>query len=302
MEKVIEIKQIFKKYENTDVLKGVDLTVYKGDIYGLLGLNGSGKSTLMKIFLGLIEKDSGEIRVNGNTMKNLETPSNIGALIEYPAFYEYLNAEKNLTIFANLYGASKERVEEVLKMVGLDRNDKKKVKNYSMGMKQRLSIARAFLNDPDIIILDEPTNGLDPAGVIEIENLITMLAKEEEKTFIITSHMLNQVEKMCNRVGIISDGVILTEGKVETLLDTNTEQYTIDVDAEIDVKTVNNLFKDIAKILMVENCTITLSTPKSGIGKITSLLTENGWNIKDIQKKTRNLENYFIERLNVNEK
>ena len=140
-------------------MDGVTLSISKGEIYGLLGLNGSGKTTLMKIILGLIKKDFGEIKVKGSIMHDLETPKKVGAVIEYPAFYEYLDAKRNLFIFSELYDVPKTRVSDVLKLVGLDVNDKKKVKNYSMGMKQRLSIARAFLNDPDIIILDEPTNG-----------------------------------------------------------------------------------------------------------------------------------------------
>lgn len=302
MEKIIEIEKVTKKYGHKNVLQGIDLTIYKGDIYGLLGLNGSGKSTLMKIFLGLIGKDSGQIKVNGKMIENLETPPKVGALIEYPAFYEYLSAVKNLTIFADLYGVSRKRVQQVLEIVGLDTNDEKKVKKYSMGMKQRLSIARAFLNDPDIIILDEPTNGLDPSGVIEIENLITMLAKQEQKTFIITSHIMGQIEKMCNRVGILSNGIIMTEGNVKTLLATDTEQYILVFDRMIDEKKAIDILKSVAEIVKIENCTMTISTKKSSIGKATSLFAANGWIIKDIQKKTRDLENYFMERLNVNEK
>lgn len=302
MKKMIEMEKIVKTFGKKEILKGVDLTIYKGDVYGLLGLNGSGKSTLMKIFLGLISKDSGQIKVDGKIIENLETPEKVGALIEYPSFYEYLDAKKNLAIFADLYGTPKERISEVLEMVSLDRSENKKVKNYSMGMKQRLSIARAFLNNPDIIILDEPTNGLDPAGVIEIENLILRLAKKEQKTFIITSHIMGQIEKMCNRVGIISKGIIVTEGNVEQLLITDKERYILQFEKNVNKDDISDILKDHAKILEIKDNEVMIEIKKASIGEVSVLLAENQWNIKDIQKITKDLEEYFMERLNYNDR
>ena len=294
MEKIIEINNVKKSFNNIKVLDGVTLSISKGEIYGLLGLNGSGKTTLMKIILGLIKKDFGEIKVKGSIMHDLETPKKVGAVIEYPAFYEYLDAKRNLFIFSELYDVPKTRVSDVLKLVGLDVNDKKKVKNYSMGMKQRLSIARAFLNDPDIIILDEPTNGLDPVGVVEIENLILKLAKKENKTFIITSHILSQIEKMCNRVAIISNGKIVTEGNVKTLLSSDKEQYMLEFDEYIDVHRVSKILNDLATIKSADNNKIVIEIQKSDIGNISSVFVENHMHIKDIQKITHDLEDNFI--------
>jgi ABC-2 type transport system ATP-binding protein len=266
MEKEIEMKKVSKRFGKKNVLSQIDLTVYKGDVYGLLGLNGSGKSTLMKIFLGLISN---------------------------------LNAEKNLSIFTELYGLPKKRIAEVLELVGLDMNNKDKIKHYSMGMKQRLSIARAFLNNPDIIILDEPTNGLDPAGVIEIENLVLNLAKHENKTFIITSHILNQVEKVCNRVGILSKGIILSEGDVKTLLAAPTEQYVLELEQSINVDEISNLLHNLAKVISIQDNKITVEIDNTNIGEISALLSNNHLNIRDIQKKTKDLEAYFMERLKI---
>ena len=299
MEKEIEMKKVSKRFGKKNVLSQIDLTVYKGDVYGLLGLNGSGKSTLMKIFLGLISKDSGQIKVNGQIIEDLQTPKKVGALIEFPSFYEYLNAEKNLSIFTELYGLPKKRIAEVLELVGLDMNNKDKIKHYSMGMKQRLSIARAFLNNPDIIILDEPTNGLDSAGVIEIENLALNLAKHENKTFIITSHILNQVEKVCNRVGILSKGIILSEGDVKTLLAAPTEQYVLELEQSINVDEISNLLHNLAKVISIQDNKITVEIDNTNIGEISALLSNNHLNIRDIQKKTKDLEAYFMERLKI---
>ena len=168
-----------------------------------------------------------------------------------------------------------------------------------MGMKQRLSIARAFLNNPDIIILDEPTNGLDPAGVIEIENLVLNLAKHENKTFIITSHILNQVEKVCNRVGILSKGIILSEGDVKTLLAAPTEQYVLELEQSINVDEISNLLHNLAKVISIQDNKITVEIDNTNIGEISALLSNNHLNIRDIQKKTKDLEAYFMERLKI---
>ena len=297
----IELENISKAYDCKVLINDFSYNFLKGDRVGFVGKNGCGKTTLMKIILGLIKKDFGEIKVKGSIMHDLETPKKVGAVIEYPAFYEYLDAKRNLFIFSELYDVPKTRVSDVLKLVGLDVNDKKKVKNYSMGMKQRLSIARAFLNDPDIIILDEPTNGLDPAGVVEIENLILKLAKKENKTFIITSHILSQIEKMCNRVAIISNGKIVTEGNVKTLLSSDKEQYMLEFDEYIDVHRVSKILDDLAAIKSADNNKIVIEIQKSDIGNISSVFVENHMHIKDIQKITHDLEDFFMERIKYNE-
>lgn len=301
MRSMIEINNISKSYHGKKVLQDINLNIMEGDVYGLLGLNGAGKTTLMKILLGLISRDYGTIKIDGKEIKDMETTTDIGALIEFPAFYEYLNGKQNLTIFANLYGLKEARINEVMRMVGLDAANKTKVKNYSMGMKQRLAIARAFLPNPKIIVLDEPTNGLDPAGVIEIEDFIVELAKKENKTFIIASHILPQIEKICNKVGIINHGVIVEEGLVSDLLDTNIELYSLTLDQEISSSQVNKLLQN--QIVIVENLhnKLTIQVEKGTIGTISNLLSQQGIVVTDIQKQNRNLENYFIEKVGVHE-
>jgi len=211
---VVQTQNLCKSFKGRKVIDGINLKVRQGDIYGLLGLNGAGKTTTIKMLLGFLNPSGGEIKINNISIntKPGHVSSNIGAMIEAPAFYENLTGRKNLEIFAELYGKeAKKRVREVLEMVELTEAAEKKVNQYSMGMKQRLAIGRAFLNDPDLIILDEPTNGLDPYGMKSVRELIIKLTRDYNKTFIISTHLLHEAELLCNRVGIIHNGKLIEE-------------------------------------------------------------------------------------------
>ena len=206
---VIETRDITKVYGEQTVVNKVNLHVQKGRIYGLLGRNGAGKTTIMKMILGLTAITSGEVDVFGKNIKGNERRiyPRIGAIIETPGFYPNLTGTENLEIFAKLRGtAQPNAVKEALDVVGLPYRDKKLFSKYSLGMKQRLGIANAILHDPELLILDEPTNGLDPIGIAEMRNFILSLSKERGKTILISSHILSEIAMLADDIGIIHGG------------------------------------------------------------------------------------------------
>jgi len=202
----VEFNSVTKKIGNNLIIEDANFRLEKGKIYGLVGANGSGKSTLLKILLGLY-KSKGTVSINGENLKNnyKGTLDKIGGIVDYVSFYEYLTTYENLRYFCLLYDVPLERVKEVLKIVKLEIDDKKQVKKFSLGMKQRLGIAIALLKDPDILILDEPTNGLDPKGIKDLRNLLLEL---NNKTIIVSSHIISEIEKITNEIIFINKGKI----------------------------------------------------------------------------------------------
>ena len=221
---MLEIQKLNKSYRKRKIIDNLNMTVYKGDIYGFLGANGEGKTTTIRMITSLIKADSGDIIINGKSViycKN-EAIRNIGAMVEAPKFYENMSGYENLELMARIMpGISDRDIQNVLDLVGLKDRGRDKFKEYSMGMKQRLGIANALLGDPELIILDEPSNGLDPYGMKEINNLIVSLVKRFDKTFIISSHLLHEMEGICNRIGILHSGKLCIEGEVRTLINDN---------------------------------------------------------------------------------
>lgn len=216
---IVKIKNLSKKYKDTMVVNNLTLNINEGTIYGFIGPNGAGKSTTIKMILGLIKSSSGTITIfNKNINKDrISMLQNIGALVEYPAYYDHLSAYKNLKIWATIRKVNENRIIEVLKMVNLYDDKNKKVSKFSLGMKQRLGIAQALIGDPKLLILDEPTNGLDPIGMVEIRNLIKSLVKDCNKTILISSHILSEMELMADDIAIINKGTLLYEGSLTNL-------------------------------------------------------------------------------------
>ena len=217
---VIETKQLIKVYGEQDVVKAVNIHVKKGRIYGLLGRNGAGKTTIMKMILGLTPITSGKVVVFGQDIKGREKQvfPRIGAIIETPGFYPNLTGTENLEIFAKLRGTvGPNAVKNALEVVGLPYKDKKLFSKYSLGMKQRLGIANAILHDPELLILDEPTNGLDPIGIAEVRNFIKELSVERGKTILISSHILSEIALLADDIGIIDHGLLLEENSMKEL-------------------------------------------------------------------------------------
>lgn len=221
---MLEIQKLNKSYRKRKIINNLNMTVYKGDIYGFLGANGEGKTTTIRMITSLIKADSGDIIINGKSVINCKNEAirNIGAMVEAPKFYENMSGYENLELMARIMpGISDRDIQNVLDLVGLKDRGRDKFKEYSMGMKQRLGIANALLGDPKLIILDEPSNGLDPYGMKEINNLIVSLAKRCDKTFIISSHLLHEMEGICNRIGILHSGKLCIEGEVRALINDN---------------------------------------------------------------------------------
>ena len=229
---LIETKQLTKVYGEQTAVNAVNLHVKKGRIYGLLGRNGAGKTTIMKMILGLTPITSGEVDVFGQNIKGKEKRiyPRIGAIIETPGFYPNLTGTENLEIFAKLRGtAAPNAVKTALEVVGLPYKDKKLFSKYSLGMKQRLGIANAILHDPELLILDEPTNGLDPIGIAEVRNFIKDLSTERGKTILISSHILSEIELLADDIGIIDHGVLLEESSMDELQRKNSKYILLQV-------------------------------------------------------------------------
>lgn len=215
MDQVLKIEKLSKNYGRVKALQEVSFEVKKGAVFGLLGPNGSGKTTALGILLGVVNRKSGSFSwfANGDADENRKK---IGAILEGPVFYPYMNAVQNLNVIARIKSCGTDRIETVLQLVGLFDRRTDAFKGYSLGMKQRLSIAAALLNDPEVLILDEPTNGLDPQGIADIRGLITKIAKEG-RTIILASHLLDEVQKVCTDFAILRHGKLIYEGSVDDL-------------------------------------------------------------------------------------
>ncbi|WP_052339517.1 ABC transporter ATP-binding protein [Gorillibacterium massiliense] len=221
MKPILEVDQLTKSYRNKRGIRQIRLCLHRGDIYGLLGPNGSGKTTLLKTITGLIHSDAGTVSLFGESLDERKTPalSRVGCMIESADFYDYINAEQYLRMVARYYPElTAKDIQDVLVSVGLEAFAREKIKHFSTGMKQRLAIAAAILPNPELIILDEPTNGLDVEGIVWFRELVRKMADEKHTTFILSSHMIHELEQLCNRVGIIYGGELIQEGEVKDLL------------------------------------------------------------------------------------
>lgn len=232
MEKfIVKTTALSKCYNDQPVVKDVSMTIPKGKIYGLLGRNGAGKTTIMKILLGLASASSGEVRLFGQAPdKYSEVYSRIGNIIETPSFYPYLSGPENLSVFSKLKGqVQKNSVAKALELVDLSHAEHKRFANYSLGMKQRLGIANALMNDPELLILDEPTNGLDPIGIVEIRKLLKELTEIQGKTILISSHQLSEIEQIADIIGILHEGELLEECDMNQIAQHNQRFISITV-------------------------------------------------------------------------
>jgi ABC-2 type transport system ATP-binding protein len=228
-ETILLTRQLGKRYKKRWAVKNLNLEVYRGDVFGFLGPNGAGKSTTIRMILSLIKPTEGTTEIFGHSLKShrSEALSRVGGIVEKPDFYQYLSAYKNLEIVGALSGdVKRKRIFEMLDLVGLSDRATDRVKTYSHGMKQRLGIAQALISDPELVILDEPTNGLDPQGMKEVRDLIVHLSRDQKKTIILSSHLLNEIEMAANRMAIIHNGELVVQGDVNTLLDEG-EKYVI---------------------------------------------------------------------------
>ncbi|NLL74797.1 MAG: ABC transporter ATP-binding protein [Erysipelothrix sp.] len=290
----IEIKNVSKKYKDFYAVKEASLSIEQGKIYGLVGKNGAGKTTLFKLILGLSNQSEGAISINGSTTKQelLNERAHIGFYIG-PNFYDYLNAEQNLEYYRKLKGISdKGEIDRVLKIAGLY-GEKKKYKAFSMGMKQRLGIANALLGDPDIIILDEPINGLDPQGILEIRNLLKSLNTEHNKTLIVSSHILSELDLVAHTFGIIDHGVFLKQ--------LNKNEFSQNEQAVLKISTSNNALalEILEKNYAIKTATLDdqyfLASQERLSSEMLSSLLFQGIELNEIVKQSKSLEDYYFE-------
>jgi len=297
-ETIIDVKHLAKSFGSFEAVKDVSFSVQRGDVFGFLGPNGAGKSTTIRCMMSLITPDKGSIEMFGKSLQTHrnEILRNIGSIIEKPDFYKYLSAEKNLEIFARISGAdvSKKEIQEMLEFVGLSTRGKHKVGGFSHGMKQRLGIAQTLLHKPELIILDEPTTGLDPQGIIEVRNLILRLKNEQNKTILLSSHQLSEIELIANRMVIINQGKSIVEGSVNDLL--QAEEIVVKVTVDESEKAM----RCIAQLAYAKNSEVISSTEievlmkKNEIALFNKHLVLNDVAVFSMEPK-RKLEDYFIK-------
>ena len=295
MESMLKTTNIVKKYGNRTVLKNINMNINKGDIYGFIGKNGAGKTTFMRVVLSLTPKDSGEVIYYDNKSIN-DIGLKVGSLIESPGLYKNASAYENMKRFSILYGADESKINEILNMVGLGNTGKRKAKDFSLGMRQRLGIAIALLGDPELLILDEPINGLDPEGIKEIRDVIVKLNKEKNITFLISSHLLDELSKIVTKYGIINNGELIEEISAKELNEKCKNRLIIEVnDTEQALsKLVNIIPKEDIK---VNNNSIEINSHIKESANINKLLVESGIMVNAIYPNLDSLEEYFMKRI-----
>lgn len=291
-EYILECNNLHKTFGKKEILKGVTVSIEAGDVLGFIGPNGAGKTTTIKLILGLQSITSGSVRINGYDIKgNFEKAiERVGAIVENPDLYMYLTGYDNLKLVANLYpNVTKQRIDEVVTLVGLENRIKDKVSKYSLGMRQRLGVAQALLHKPNLLILDEPTNGLDPEGIKELRELLKKLSQEEHMAIFISSHNLAELESFCNKVCIIKNGeVIQTDSIQEVKQGIVHDLYLITVN---DVKEVK---KEGIKIISQNQFEIYLEREK--VPNFIKELVEEGISIYEVKEKEISLEDAFLKK------
>ena len=295
METVLKTNKLTKVYGRRKVVDGVSMTINKGDIYGFIGKNGAGKTTFMRTVLSLTSISSGEVELFGG--KRIEEVGNkIGSLIEAPGLYKNATAYENLKRFSILYGADESKINDILKFVNLDKTGKKKAKDFSLGMRQRLGTAIALLGDPEFLVLDEPINGLDPAGIKEIRDVILKLNKELGITFLISSHLLDELAKVVTKYGIINNGVLLEEVSAKELINNCKNKLIIKTDDNEKAKELIKSEFDIKKIDSIKDKLVLYSNLESS-ALINKYLVKKGILVSEIYTEVDSLEEYFIRKI-----
>lgn len=298
---IVKTKNLSKKYKHSTVVDNISLEVMKGEIYGFLGPNGAGKTTTIRMLLGLIKSSNGEIRINGKsvTKNRIEVLKNVGSLVESPSYYGNLTAFENLKVIARIREIPDVRINEVLQIVGLNTTKNKLAKNFSLGMKQRLGIGAAILGNPELLILDEPTNGLDPAGIEEIRELIKSFPKKFGMTVIISSHLLSEIDQMATHVGIINKGRLIFQGEMSSLRNLN--QSCIHFYVEEIRKTQQLLTNRNVKFNDHSNGFTMSKLGCKEVAAINKLLVENEISVYRIEEHKESLEKVFLNLIRKDE-
>lgn len=296
--KVLEIKGVKKKLGKREIIKGIDLSVEEGEIFGFLGPNGAGKTTTIRMLVGLIAPNEGEISICGHNvqMEKEKALKNVGAVVENPELYKYLSGRENLMQIARIRGVSKEEIQDLIEIVGLKDRIDDKVRKYSLGMKQRLGLAAALIGNPKLLILDEPTNGLDPSGIMDFREVVKKSAKEKGMAVFISSHILSEVQTLCDRVAFINEGVIKSVEEIhDNVVKTELESLTLMVsrDKNKAVEILKSLkFIQTAVINQEE---IHLRVKTGSTNNILKDLIEKDIEVEEIFKNRKGLEQRYME-------
>jgi ABC-2 type transport system ATP-binding protein len=294
---IVEIRNLKKVIGDKTIIHGISMNVFPGEVFGFLGPNGAGKTTTIRMMVGLMAISEGEVLINGFSIeKNFEKAiSHVGGIIENPEMYKFLSGYDNLLQYARMLPnpVKKERIDEIVKLVGLEKRIHEKVKGYSLGMRQRLGLAQALLHSPSLLILDEPTNGLDPAGIREIRTYIRKIAHEEGIAVFVSSHMLSEMQLMCDRIGIIQDGHLVS---VETVGDFVGDQVNTVIEVEPIEKArefVEQTFSEFHP--KINGNELLVSASREKVPALVKALAENEFSIYKISSGNRTLEERFLE-------
>ena len=287
--KVLEVKNIDKFFGKKQILNDISFDIEEGEILGFVGPNGSGKTTTIKIILGLQQATKGEVFINGNNIKNNYEAAirKVGAIVESPDMYMYLSGLENLKLVANYYNISHDEIEKVVKFVGLKDRIKDKVSKYSLGMRQRLGIAQAILNKPNLLIVDEPTNGLDPSGIIEFRKMLKELAKKEKMSIFISSHNLAEIENICDKVLLLKEGKIVSSDVLKEV--ENNNKYKLELSSTLKLKKEE-------KVEIIDDNYIYYLGNKEDIAKFIESLVNKKIKIYSVVKFKESLEDIFIKK------
>ena len=290
---VLKCEHLHKNFGKKEILKDVSLELEKGDILGFIVPTGAGKTTTIKLILGLQSITSGTVKINGYDITSNFTNAirNVGAIVDNPDLYMYLTGYENLKLIANLYkGVGKERIDEVVKLVKLENRINDKVSRYSLGMRQRLGIAQAILHKPNLLILDEPTNGLDPEGIKEIRELLKDLAEKEEMAVLISSHNLLELETFCNKICIIKNGKVMETNKIEDVKNIAKSGYIFEID---NTEMIDKMFKNVT---IVNRNMFKIAVDRDEVPSVIKKLVENDIKIYAVNENKISLEDAFLKK------
>lgn len=297
LESIVILKNVTKVIKGRTIIDNISFEVNKGEVFGFLGPNGAGKTTTIRMIVGLIDMTSGDIMIGNKSIKNNfeDAVRHIGAIVENPEMYKFLSGYQNLIHYARMVkGITKEKIDETVKIVGLSDRIHDKVKTYSLGMRQRLGLAQCLLHNPKVLILDEPTNGLDPAGIREIRDYIRLLAREKDMAVIVSSHILSEMEMMCDRIGIIQNGQLIDVQLVQEFVHGNSASFEFEV---IPREKALSLLKSSFPTIPVTSSRngITLELPKENVPTMVKNFVDEDIQVFGIREVSKTLEDRFLE-------
>lgn len=294
---IVQIKNLSKEIKGKKIVSDLSFDIFEGEVFGFLGPNGAGKTTTIRMMVGLMNISEGDVVINGHSIKSNfeEAIKNVGAIVENPELYKFLSGYDNLLQYARMdKNVTKEKIDEVVELVGLSGAIRQKVKTYSLGMRQRLGLAQCLLHDPKVLILDEPTNGLDPAGIREMRDHLQLLTKKKGMAIIVSSHLLAEMEMMCDRIGIIQQGKLVDVQTVTELTTEDVQTYSIEVNNNETALKV--LSKHNAQLVDGE---IHIELTREDVPNVIELLVENRIRVYGFKANAKTLEDRFLEITNV---